>query len=293
MADLNLRAVVQGWLDSDSEEDALSTRTVYDRLGVAIDAISAAGVINFAVSPTGLGVSGLSGTSAEFNTANSDDSFAYLGAANIFSAANLFHSSGSLETAAIAVQIDGVSSEPVLVVKNTAAAANTKVWDTLLGATTLSYRAVSDGYAAASNYMVVTRSAGTVTGVSFPTGDLTVSGGDVEIQSMGSDTGTNLLINASDVIQKDSSSERYKDNISAVTHHPLAITKLTPVLFDFIDGATGIVGLTAEDAVRHGLTHLVNYVDGQPESFRYGSLFSDLVGAVKHLTARLEALEAA
>jgi len=98
------------------------------------------------------------------------------------------------------------------------------------------------------------------------------------------------------------SSQRYKENISDVTNDDLdKLYQLRPVEFDWKEeigaraGNKRNYGFIAEEAALV-LPKLVNYSDDsmtQIEGFRYRHLTALLVGEIKRLKARIEALEAA
>ena len=59
------------------------------------------------------------------------------------------------------------SSNPTTILNCTAAAANSRLWDTFLSGTTLEYRLVDDGITAASDWARITRSANVATAINF------------------------------------------------------------------------------------------------------------------------------
>lgn len=113
-------------------------------------------------------------------------------------------------------------------------------------------------------------------------------------------SGTPIVINSSNNLRKQSSSSRrFKENIQEYTFSD-AVLSINPVTYDYKQGVleddldrTGHFGLIAEDLHDAGLTYLVRYNNnGEVESIKYDLLSVELLGIVKKLSARIEALEA-
>lgn len=113
-------------------------------------------------------------------------------------------------------------------------------------------------------------------------------------------SGTPIVINSSNNLRKQSSSSRrFKENIQEYTFSD-AVLSINPVTYDYKQGVleddldrTGHFGLIAEDLHDAGLTYLVRYDNnGEVESIKYDLLSVELLGIVKKLSARIDALEA-
>lgn len=113
-------------------------------------------------------------------------------------------------------------------------------------------------------------------------------------------SGTPIIIDGNGNLRKSSSSSRrFKENIKNYSETD-AVLSLSPVTFDYKLGVldkdlnrTGHFGLIAEDVHDAGLGHLVRYDNnGTVESVHYDLLSVELLGVVKRLLARIEALEA-
>jgi hypothetical protein len=105
----------------------------------------------------------------------------------------------------------------------------------------------------------------------------------------------NLFITSGGVLQRSTSSARYKKDITDATHGLSEVLKLRPVKYRGVnDGDTWFGGLLAEDLHSLGLTEFVQYDEqGRPDAISYGPMVSLMAKAIQQLTARVEALEAA
>jgi hypothetical protein len=108
---------------------------------------------------------------------------------------------------------------------------------------------------------------------------------------LGSSTGTTIVIDGGNFIRVNSSSERFKARIRRWAP-TTSLLDVDPIQFDYVGGATDVVGFSAEALWDAGLTHLVNLdADGQPFSLREHALIAHLASIVKHQDARIAALE--
>lgn len=113
-------------------------------------------------------------------------------------------------------------------------------------------------------------------------------GGQV-LAFIGSDTGTNVVLNGSSYFKTDSSSVRGKENIrhDRPTRESLdALLALEPIRFDYKDGGTkNVLGFAAEDL--HAISPDLVNVDAQglPTSIRYAALCAYLLSAIKETRA--------
>ena len=123
--------------------------------------------------------------------------------------------------------------------------------------------------------------------------------GGVYMYGIGSGTGTTMIIRDGSDFQvlRNSSSERYKENINRAWHPTSeqlrTFVRLSPAMFDYKNGGgAGVVNFIAEDAAATQLPSVYNRnAAGQPESLR-----NDSIAAYQHLVlqnhdARLAALE--
>ncbi|NQU79863.1 tail fiber domain-containing protein, partial [Candidatus Woesearchaeota archaeon] len=106
-------------------------------------------------------------------------------------------------------------------------------------------------------------------------GDLYVED-DIEVDGMGTGAGTNVIIDQNGILLKDSSSKRYKENITDYEINIKNINNLRPVSFTYnnITGSPGSqsFGLIAEEVVEV-FPELVEFnAEGQPESVHYSKL---------------------
>lgn len=86
----------------------------------------------------------------------------------------------------------------------------------------------------------------------------------------------------------ETSSRRYKKNITPIVNALSAIEQLQGVTFDRNDGdIINSSGLIAED-VAEILPNLVNFVDGKPDSIYYTRIIAYLVEAIKELSDKID-----
>jgi len=112
-------------------------------------------------------------------------------------------------------------------------------------------------------------------------GNTTSGGGNVRVQSDG-------------LLQRDTSSQRYKNTINDATHGLTDLLKLRSVTFKGnTDGDTIFGGLIAEEVHDAGLTEFVEYDDqNRPDALRYSHMVALCVKAIQELSAKVETLEA-
>lgn len=111
----------------------------------------------------------------------------------------------------------------------------------------------------------------------------------------------NVFIASSGLLQRSTSSLKYKTEVQDATHGLADILKLRSVTYKGkTDGETVFGGLIAEEVHEAGLTEFVQYAeDGSPDALAYGQMVSLCVKAIQEqqalittLTERITALEA-
>lgn len=107
-------------------------------------------------------------------------------------------------------------------------------------------------------------------------------------------TAANMVINSDGLIQRSTSSRRYKTNIVNAVHGLSDLQKLRAVTYNGInDGDKVFGGLIAEEVDAAGLTEFVAYDDeGKPDALHYGNMAGLFVKAIQELAAKVSALEA-
>lgn len=115
---------------------------------------------------------------------------------------------------------------------------------------------------------------------------------------------TNLNSSSGRVLRSTASSKRYKTNIRPLGAPVENVLELEPVMFNYIpehysNPDEDVPGFIAEQAESLGLTHLVEYMDGRVETFRYDRLAIYQQVVIRHqqeqindLSERLARLEA-
>lgn len=111
-------------------------------------------------------------------------------------------------------------------------------------------------------------------------------------------TGVNVVAAGSAfVLRRESSSIKYKENVREAQKLP-NILDIKPVLFDFKDlpeqeeeSEKNVYGAIAEDVHNLGLSQLVYYLDGEPETIHYKNIGLALIPYVKELYDRIDELE--
>ena len=108
-------------------------------------------------------------------------------------------------------------------------------------------------------------------------GNTTSGGGNVRVQSDG-------------LLQRDTSSQRYKNTINDATHGLTELLNLRSVTFKGNnDGDTIFGGLIAEEVHDAGLTEFVEYDDqNRPDALRYSNMVSLCIKAIQELKTELD-----
>ena len=122
-----------------------------------------------------------------------------------------------------------------------------------------------------------------------PSGDLRVG----RVYSNTTSGGANVRVQSDGLMQRDTSSRRYKNSIEDATHGLADLNKLRPVTYKGNnDGDTVFGGLIAEEVHDAGLTEFVDYdSDNQPDALKYGNMVSLCIKAIQELSAKVETLE--
>ena len=120
--------------------------------------------------------------------------------------------------------------------------------------------------------------------------------GDLFVQRVYDNTtsgGSNVRVQSSGLLQRDTSSRRYKNSITDAVHGLVDLKKLRSVTFKGNnDGDTIFGGLIAEEVHDAGLTEFVDYNnDNQPEALCYGNMVSLCIKAIQELSAEVETLK--
>ena len=104
-------------------------------------------------------------------------------------------------------------------------------------------------------------------------------------------SGANLFVGSDGLLQRSTSSLKYKKDIQNATHGLTDVLKLRPVTYKGInDGDKVFGGLIAEEVHEAGLTEFVQYAkDGSPDALAYGHMVSLLTKAIQELNAKVEA----
>ena len=103
----------------------------------------------------------------------------------------------------------------------------------------------------------------------------------------------NTFVASSGVLQRSTSSARYKNTITNAVHGLAEVLKLRPVTYKGNnDGDTVFGGLIAEEVHDTGLTEFVQYnEDGEPDALSYGNMVSLAFKAIQELSAELNELK--
>jgi hypothetical protein len=102
---------------------------------------------------------------------------------------------------------------------------------------------------------------------------------------------TNVRVGASGVIQRSTSSLRYKDDVKDSSHGLTDLLKLRSVTFKGKDDSTKVIGgLIAEEVHDAGMTEFVDYDDqDRPDALAYGNMVSLCIKAIQELKTELDA----
>ena len=122
------------------------------------------------------------------------------------------------------------------------------------------------------------------------------SDGDLRVQRIYDNTtsgGANVRVQSNGLLQRDTSSRRYKNTITDATHGLADLNNLRSVTYKGNnDGDTIFGGLIAEEVHDAGLTEFVDYdSDNQPDALKYGNMVSLCIKAIQELSAKVETLE--
>jgi len=121
--------------------------------------------------------------------------------------------------------------------------------------------------------------------------------GDFFVQRIYDNTtsgGANVRVQSNGLLQRDTSSRRYKNTIEDATHGLADLNKLRSVTYKGNnDGDTIFGGLIAEEVHDAGLTEFVDYnSDNQPDALRYANMVSLCIKAIQELSEKIAVLEA-
>ena len=124
------------------------------------------------------------------------------------------------------------------------------------------------------------------------------SSGDLRVQRIHDNTtsgGANVRVQSDGLMQRDTSSRRYKNTIADATHGLADLNKLRSVTYKGNnDGDTIFGGLIAEEVHDAGLIEFVDYnSNNEPDALRYGNMVSLCIKSIQQLSAKFETLEAA
>ena len=133
--------------------------------------------------------------------------------------------------------------------------------------------------------------------INFATGGtlrLSIYDGGLVLNQLGSTSGTDLVIDGSNVVHSKSSSKRYKRNIVDIALDSNKVYDLRPVDFEWNEKSATEgkkdIGLIAEE-VAEILPEIVNYKDNKPESVSYDKLSVILLMEIKNLKEEIEKLK--
>ncbi len=106
--------------------------------------------------------------------------------------------------------------------------------------------------------------------------------------------GGNVRVQSNGLLQRDTSSRRYKNTINDATHGLTELLELRPVTYKSnTDGDTVFGGLIAEEVHNAGLTEFVSYNDDkEPDALAYGNMVSLCIKAIQEQQTTITALEA-
>ena len=119
------------------------------------------------------------------------------------------------------------------------------------------------------------------------------SDGDLRVQRIYDNTtsgGANVRVQSDGLLQRDTSSQRYKNTINDATHGLTELLNLRSVTFKGNnDGDTIFGGLIAEEVHDAGLTEFVEYDDqNRPDALRYSNMVSLCIKAIQELKTELD-----
>ena len=107
-------------------------------------------------------------------------------------------------------------------------------------------------------------------------------------------SGANVFVASDGLLQRSTSSLKYKTDVIDATHGLTDLLKLRSVTYKGKnDGDTVFGGLIAEEVHDAGLTEFVQYAeDGSPDALSYGNMVSLCVKAIQELKAELDSVKA-
>jgi hypothetical protein len=127
-------------------------------------------------------------------------------------------------------------------------------------------------------------------GVTTPLDKLDVNG-TARLRSMGSTSGTDVVVDGNGTLYRKSSSRRYKENIERLNSDPYSVFELTPVRFEWKTTGAEDIGLVAEDVVKT-IPDLVIYDnEGKPDAVKYDRLTLYLLELAKAQQKKISELE--
>ena len=168
------------------------------------------------------------------------------------------------------------------------------------GNTRLHITAFGTSNVTGNNALRVNDSAGTHLFIIRDDGLFQTGAGAASPYNLTGSTGANVFIHAnSKSLRRSTSSIKYKKDIADATWGLAEVLKLRPVTFK--SNGTGELaddqtygGFTAEDIHDAGLTEFVQYNENnEPDALSYGNMVALLTNAIKELSAKVAALEAA
>jgi hypothetical protein len=109
-------------------------------------------------------------------------------------------------------------------------------------------------------------------------------------------SGANVFVASDGLLQRSTSSLKYKTDVKDATHGLTDLLKLRSVTYkgkNEADGEKTFGGLIAEEVHEAGLTEFVHYsTDGSPDALNYGNMVSLCVKAIQEQQAQIEELKA-
>lgn len=153
------------------------------------------------------------------------------------------------------------------------------------------------GFASSLDFLVNTNAGGLTKYMTLSSTGLAVTG-DISgtgVYSTTTGSAANVFVDSTGLLQRSTSSLRYKTDVRDYTRGLDALMSLRPVFYkgkSEADGDKQFAGLIAEEVHEAGLTEFVQYdKDGNPDALAYQNMVALLVNAVKELTARVAQLE--
>ena len=116
-----------------------------------------------------------------------------------------------------------------------------------------------------------------------------------EVYSNTTANAANVYVTSTGLLQRSTSSLRYKENIEPLAYGLNEVHKIKPVTFTSKGDDSGerFAGLIAEDLEEQGLTEFVVYDDeNKPDAIHYGNLVALAFKAIQELEEKVKTLEA-